>query len=161
MAKKPLVENLREVSKNLWVSDAGSAAAVGDDFSLVIDCTGYGPTRGNGKTVSIPPTGKTNHTWTEGNLTTIASVASMRLEAGGTVLIHCERGASRSVTAAAATLLWMGRARTVSEAVAKTRFSGKHPANKSLGSLQRWWEVRKEAAQQMLFPKSARLEAEY
>jgi hypothetical protein len=49
----------------------------------------------------------------------------------------------------------------VSEAVAKTRFSGKHPANKSLGSLQRWWEVRKEAAQQMLFPKSARLEAEY
>lgn len=134
-------ETLREVSNNLWVGDADSAAIVGDDFSLVIDCTGVGPTRGNGRTLSYPANG---HKWQAANLTQIANLAGMRLENGGTVLIHCNRGVSRSACAAAAVLLWIERAKTADEAIEMVKWSERRPASVTVGSLKDWWTDQKQ-----------------
>lgn len=128
-------ETLREIIPGLWVSDAESAAIVGDDFSLVIDCTGYGPTVGNGRTLSVVANG---HKWDAASLTQIANLASMRLDNGGNVLIHCNRGISRSVCAAAAVLIRMGTASTVTEAIGMARWSERSPASVTVGSLNRW-----------------------
>lgn len=134
-------ETLRQVHDNLWVSDIDSAEIIGDDVSLVIDCTGVGPTRGNGRTLSIVADG---HRWDAESLTQIANLAGMRLEAGGDVLIHCNRGVSRSVCAAAAVLLWMGSAKSVDEAIDLVRWEDRRPATVTVGSLKRWWDAQKQ-----------------
>ena len=133
-------ETLREVRPGLWVGDEESAAILGDDYSLVIDCTGRGPTLGNGKTLPCRPTGNSNHAWTVADLNTIVSVVGCRIEAGGTVLIHCSRGASRSACAAAAVLLWLGEAETVAKALEKVKAEGRRPNSHSVGGLKKWWE---------------------
>ena len=132
-------ETLREVSKNLWVSDFESARMVEDDFTLVVDCTGRAPDRWNG--ISIPPTGITNHYWTVEDLNRITIKVSARLRAGKPVLIHCSRGVSRSVTAAAAVLLDLGRAHTVKDALAKTMYPGTKPNAHSIAGLKEWWDA--------------------
>jgi rhodanese-related sulfurtransferase len=134
-----LEETLREVYPGLWVGDEESAAVIGDDYSLVIDCTGRGPTLGNGRTLPCRPTGNSNHAWSVSDLSTIVGVAGLRIEAGGTVLIHCRRGVSRSATAAAAVLLWLGEAETVNAAIGKAQVEGQRPSSHSVGGLKKWW----------------------
>lgn len=145
-----MTETLREVFPGLWVSDIESAAVVGADFDLVVDCTGEGPTKGNGKTASLRPRGKTNHDWTEEQLTRIAKGVAKRIRKGETVLIHCRRGVSRSTVAAAAVLMRLGQAQTTREAVAKARWDGHNPASMSMGSLNRWWKAHLAERQQRL-----------
>lgn len=147
-----MTETLREVAPKLWVSDIGSAGVVGEDFSLVIDCTGgQGPTNGNGRTVPVRPTGRTNHAWSEADLNTIVGVVTMRLEAGGNVLIHCNRGVSRSACAAAAVLLWTEQAESLAGALDKVAVEGRRPNNHSVGGLRLWWEAQEAAIQPELF----------
>lgn len=147
-------ETLREVAPRLWVSDRASAEVVGDDYDLVIDCTGNGPTKGNGKTASMCPEGRTNHDWTPRQLMKIAGGVAKHLAEGETVLIHCQRGVSRSTVAAAAVLLRMGEASTVQEALMKTRWDDRQPASVTVGSLKRWWKAYQAQRQTKLF-KSA------
>jgi len=150
MGRKPITETLREVAPNLWVSDIQSARTMGDDFDLVVDCTGYGPTAGNGRTLSITPKGRTNHTWAVGDLDLIATVVGLKLEAGKSVLIHCRRGVSRSATAAAAVLLYIGRAKSRKEAWEMA--SSDHKASRfSTKSLREWWEIEAERQNQLGF----------
>jgi protein-tyrosine phosphatase len=146
-----MMETLREVAPNLWVSDRASAAVVGEDYDLVIDCTGNGPTKGNGRTASLCPEGRTNHDWTPRQLMKIAGGVSKHLADGETVLIHCQRGVSRSSVAAAAVLLRMGVASTVQEALVKTRWDGRQPASVTVGSLKRWWKVYQGQRQGKMF----------
>jgi len=149
-----MMETLREVAPNLWVSDRASAAVVGEDYDLVIDCTGNGPTKGNGKTASLLPEGKTNHAWTKRQLMKIAGGVSKHLDDGDVVLIHCSRGVSRSACAAAAVLMYRGEASSVESALAKTAWDGRKPASVTVGSLKRWWRAVLERRQGKLF-KSA------
>jgi len=146
-----MMETLREVAPNLWVSDAESASVVGDDYDLVIDCTGNGPTKGNGKTASMRPEGKTNHAWTPRQLMKIAGGVTKHLANGETVLIHCQRGVSRSACAAAAVLMYSGQASTVESALMKTAWDGRQPASVTVGSLKRWWKAVEERRQGKLF----------
>lgn len=145
------METLREVIPGLWVSDIESARIMGADFDLVIDCTGRGPTRGNGSTVSVTPKGKSNHDWTEKQLTKLAEGIAKWIRKDKTVLIHCQRGVSRSSVVAAAVLLWMGLEITTARAIRRTRWSGRQPANQTVGSLKRWWAARGLQRQQQLF----------
>jgi len=151
MGRKPVNETLREVRPNLWVSDQESAAVLGDDYDLVIDCTGRGPTRGNGHTVSLLPSGRTNHSWAPDQLNTIVFLATVRLERGESILIHCRRGVSRSACAAAAVLLWLEEAKDAKDALSKVAFGDQRMSGHSTASLKRWWKAEEEAAQPALF----------
>lgn len=133
-------ETLREVAPGLWVSDQDSAHALGGDFALVVDCTGW-----------ARPTGSTGHAWTPEDLDAIVARVAPLLKAGKPVLIHCRRGVSRSACAAAAVLLADGGAATVRGALAKTTFESKAPSSQSVGGLRKWWKARVAARQVGLF----------
>ena len=136
-----MAETLREVAPNLWVSDFESAMTVGDEFALVVDCTG---TSDYGNRIPARPTGKTGHTWTVADLERITIKVAARLSAGKTVLVHCRQGRSRSVCAAAAVLLEMGQVETVEEALAQTMLPGSSPASQSVSGLRKWWSARQQ-----------------
>lgn len=147
-----MVESLREVSPGLWVSDIDSAGILGDDFALVIDCTGKAPPARN--KVHARPTGSTGHSWTVEDLDGIVRLVEAH-RAAGPVLIHCRRGVSRSVCAAAAVLLATGVCSTVDGALIRTKFRGETPATQSVAGLRRWWRAREER-RQMTLPLSAK-----
>lgn len=142
-----MLETLREVSPNIWVSDMESASIVGADFTLVIDCTGKGQHRDN--VVHLRPTGSTSHAWT---VTDLDAVAQHALAAQGPVLVHCRRGVSRSPCAAAAAILALGRAKTVDQALAMTKYQDATPASQSVAGLRKWWKERQPRPQLALFP---------
>lgn len=162
-------ETLREVAPNLWVSDIESAEILGEDFDIVVDCTGKGPTHGMGgvRTVKIVPTGKTNHRWTYKDLENLSKGTVGNLRHGKKILIHCRRGISRSATGAAAVLLRMGKARNVAHALKLVQFGGSRPNSHSVAGLKEWWDEyqskrqvkllvdRHEARQQERQPRSA------
>lgn len=134
-------ETLRQVAANLWVSDLESAAEVGGDFTVVLDCTGKTTGR---NVLESRPTGSTNHTWTVEDLDTLTDRAGRILEGQGTVLIHCRRGVSRSACAAAAVLLAQGKASSVKDALARTAIPGSPPASQSVSGLQKWWAAQNQ-----------------
>jgi len=129
-------ENLRQVGKNLWVSDRESAALVQDSFALILDCEGDGACE---NAVQVAPTGKTNHTWEAHDLERIIKLALPVLETQQDVLIHCRHGRSRSACAAAAVLIARQEAHDLEEALAKTRAAEKIPAVVTVASLRRWY----------------------
>ena len=151
-----MIETLREVVPNLWVSDIESAAVVGEDFDIVIDCTGKGPTHGNPKvrTVSRRPSGSGSHAWTVEDLDWITKGTGYHLKAGHKVLIHCRRGVSRSATAAAAVLLKMGLAKNPKDAIRRTSFQGSTPATACVGGLNKWWKELQASRQTKLLLKN-------
>jgi hypothetical protein len=135
-----MIDTLREVMPGLWVSDLESARTLGEDFALVVDCTGW-----------ARPTGSTGHTWTPEDLDGIVSRVAPLLESGEPVLIHCRRGVSRSACAAAAVLLATGASDSVKGALARTAYEAKKPSSQSVGGLRKWWKARVDARQVGLF----------
>lgn len=135
-------ETLREVVPGLWVSDIDSAAMLGDSVDLVIDCTGRGPCMGQRNCLDMRPEGNTAHIWDMEQLDTIASIATLKMDCGKTVMIHCRRGVSRSAAAAAAVLLWQGKAGSVDRALQMVAVGGKRMSSQTKSSLRRWWDYR-------------------
>lgn len=133
---------------NLWISDADSADDLEDMMALVVDCTGHG-SRAKNK-VHIAPTGKNNHTWTVDDLDRIVRVTKPYLDKGEKVLVHCERGRSRSACAVAAILLARGVVHNVDQALAIVTHESKKPNSHTVKSLRAWWDV-KHPTQPKLF----------
>ena len=148
-----MMETLREVSTNLWVSDIESAAIVGDDFALVVDCTGKARIGKNG--IHARPTGATGHAWTVKDLDWITDLASTLVKDGRPVLVHCRRGVSRSPCAAAAVLLALGLAKNVDHALSKTKVFDTVPASQSVAGLRKWWKTVQDR-RQLALPLSAK-----
>lgn len=142
-----MADTLRSPIPRLWLSDAESAGIVRPVVALVVDCTGDAPEGAN--VIHVTPSGRTNHSWSNADLDRIvAAVAKVHQinnpDSTGKVLIHCRRGVSRSVTAAAAYLLHVGRASSVEDALAKTSLPGYAPASQSVAGLKRWWQERQQ-----------------
>jgi len=133
---------LREVSENLWVSDAKSASVLAESADLVVDCrtSRRGDTPEN--VVKMAPSGKTNHSWLASDLDAIVQAVVPRLKDGQTVLIHCRRGRSRSVTAAAAVLVAAGRAKGYEDGVKMAKHPDFCPKSTCLGGLRDWLQSR-------------------
>jgi hypothetical protein len=142
-----MTESLREVAPDLWVSDALSAEVLGPDFDLVVDCTGRGPHKNAPWCLSQRPSGSTSHTWDADQLDFLVGEVARSLEAGGSVLIHCNRGVSRSTCLAAAVLLERGMSRDVYRALLQTKFPGSRINTQTQGSLKRWWDAKKISGQ--------------
>ena len=103
----------------LYIAGKASVPACGGDVDDIIDCTPEG-CRSHGhqaKVLHLPPTGGNDHQWEMTDLDDIVELAIGCLEKGRIVLIHCNRGVSRSTTAACAVLLALGKARNVPEAI--------------------------------------------
>jgi len=122
------------------VSSGEEAANSLDQFGLIIDCAGVVPD--HPKKVVIKPTGKTNHTWSVENLDRIVSLIDKKWREGDDVLVCCARGVSRSVTAAAAYLLFVGEATTIQSAIDTCRNPTRKPSSHSIRGLKLWWHER-------------------
>lgn len=140
---------LREVGPRLWVSDAESADSAAPLMGIIIDCTGRAPSASN--KIHARPTGVTGHSWTVEDLDRVVDWASAYLDEGKRVLIHCNRGRSRSTCAAAAVLLARGIVDTVPAALARTSMPGDPPVATSAVGLRKWWEAKQEARQERMF----------
>jgi rhodanese-related sulfurtransferase len=128
----------RQVHPGLYVGSLAARGTTGD-YGLVIDCHGA-PATPCGCPVAVAiPKGRMAHTWSAADLDSIVSLVVPVLHEGGSVLIHCRRGVSRSATAAAAVLLQLGLADDVDAAVAAVRHPTRRPASASAGSLRSWW----------------------
>jgi len=132
-------ETIREVYPNLWVADQQSAEVIGTDFDYTVNCTGELPLGIGLNHDNVPPSGSTTHAWEPSDISEIVGHVVPRLKEGGTVLIYCKRGISRSTTAAAACLLAMGEAPTLEDALDQTRSLVRVPASQCVGGLKRWW----------------------
>lgn len=140
---------LRSVAPRLWVSDAESVESVSPLMGVIIDCTGRAPTASN--KIHARPTGVTGHSWTVADLDRVVEWATAYLDDGKRVLIHCNRGRSRSTCAAAAVLLAQGIVDTVPAALARTGIPGESPVATSVAGLRKWWEAKQEARQESMF----------
>jgi len=139
------METLRAITDQLWVADQKSAAILGSDFDLTVNCTGELPVaRGSYMHLDQSPTGKTNHSWTASDLNRIVATVSEVIADGGTVLVFCKRGVSRSATAAAAVLLAAGVVSSIQEAIDLVRAPTRKPANQCIGGLRKWFDDRKQ-----------------
>lgn len=125
---------------NFWISDADSADDLEDMMDLVVDCTGVASPAKN--KVHIKPTGKNNHTWTITDLDRIVKLVNPYINAGKKVLIHCERGRSRSACAVAAVLLDRGVVHSVDDALIAVTHASKKPNSHTVKSLREWWAVK-------------------
>jgi protein-tyrosine phosphatase len=113
----------------------------------IIDCTSEGSQHAHrSKVLHLPPTGTNSHQWEAADLNDIVDLAEGCLLKGRRVLIHCNRGVSRSTCAVAAVLLHMGHATTVQEAVAMARHEDRVPVKTAQASLTRWWADRQQMA---------------
>lgn len=105
----------------LYITGKANVPACGGDVDDIIDCTPEG-CRGHAhmaKVLHLPPTGGNDHQWEMTDLDDIVELVIGCLEKGRIVLIHCNRGVSRSTTAACAVLLALGKARNVPEAISR------------------------------------------
>lgn len=130
----------------LYVAGKASVPAIGGDMDDIIDCTSEG-CRGHdhmSKVVHLPPTGNNDHQWELDDLDAIVELATGCLKQGRIVLIHCNRGVSRSTTAASAVLLALGLARNVDEAIEMARHHERVPVKTAQNSLCRWWDRRRQ-----------------
>lgn len=131
----------RQVHPCLYVGSL-AARARSNDFDLVVDCLGATTASCGCPVVVVTPTGRTGHTWSAIDLGLIISEVVPVIEEGGTVLVHCRRGVSRSATAAAAVLLALGVVDDVDDALERARHPRRRPATSSEGSLKAWWVKR-------------------
>lgn len=136
------MESLREISPGLWISSAKEAGILSDSADLVVDCR----TRDRGdlpaNAVQMCPSGKTNHSWEIKDLDAIVALVEPFLQENKTVLIHCQRGRSRSVTAAVAVLVAAGRAKGYEDGVKMARHPEFFPKQVCLGGLRNWLQSR-------------------
>jgi len=128
----------------LYICGKDEVAAVGGAVQAIFDCTSEGASRHPhmGKVRHVPPSGKNDHHWSPKDLDLITDLVSGSIRSGSKVLIHCGRGVSRSTCAAAAVLLHMGRASSVTEAVALACHPDRQPVKTALASLNSWWAGR-------------------
>ena len=128
----------------LMISGKAEVAQVGVAFDDIVDCTTEGVQHlWMPAVLHCPPTGKNDHNWTVEDLDTIVELVKGCLDQDRKVLIHCGRGVSRSTCAAAAVLLYLGKAQSVEEAVALTRHPERAPVKTALASLEAWWLTRR------------------
>jgi len=138
-------ETLREVSPNLWVSDLSSASVLRPDFDLTIQCVPDPLPSCRGDHRVIVPSGGSPHSWSFRDLERITCLVRGALNLGKSVLIFCNRGQSRSASAAAAVLLDIGLCTAPDEAMKKVSSKRGRPAKASLDSVVRWWKAKRVA----------------
>lgn len=130
---------------DLYVASKVAVPANGGDVDIIIDCTPEGPThQWAAKVRHVAPQGDNGHQWTRDDLDRIVGLAMNALGQGQSVLIHCNRGVSRSTCAAAAVLLAMGVTRSVNEAVTLCRHHERAPVKTAQASLCRWWDAHRQ-----------------
>lgn len=82
------------------------AAAAQIGAALIIDCVGAEPHPSIPTLTCLPSAGR--RAWSPHDLDRIVAAAAPVLRSGQAVVVHCEHGRSRSVTAAAAILVGLG-----------------------------------------------------
>ena len=136
---------MRNPIPNLYVAAANEVRHIGGGFDIIIDCTSEGVVhQWTDRAVHCPPTGSNDHQWTEEDLDMIVGLVEDGLVENQRVLVHCNRGVSRSTTAVAAVLLALGEVRSAHAAVEMAKDPTRQPVGTSMASLTKWWAAKNQ-----------------